>query len=137
MVTGEDEHMLRSVGINEVNVLGNCICSSAVYIQICGGFLTGRKYIDTTFLGIQAPASAGSYITVQKNGFILSKYAYDINSAVCTVAQWKIDDTVFTAVGDSRFCDLACKVMKTGSTASSQDHCQHIILLHIMTPHFL
>ena len=64
VVTGKDQKIFRILGIDEIDILRNGICSSSVYIQIYICFLTWRKYINTAVLGIKPPASAGCYITV-------------------------------------------------------------------------
>ena len=85
MVTGKNENIFRIKFVDKVDILGNCICSSAVYIQILISFLTRRKNVNTTVFGIKTPAAAGCNITVQLDGFILCKYTYNINATVGTV----------------------------------------------------
>ena len=70
----------------------------AVYVQIGVGFFTGRKNEDSAVLCIQSPAAACSYVAVQKNRLVLRQNADNINAAVCTVAERKINDAVFAAV---------------------------------------
>ena len=86
MVTGKNENVFRIKFINEINILGDCICSSAIYIQILICFLTWRKNVNTAVFSIKTPASAGCHITVQLDRFILCKYTYNINATVGTVA---------------------------------------------------
>ena len=54
MITGQDQNIFRSVGVNKIDVLGNRICSPPIYIQIGICFLTWRQYIDSTVFGIQS-----------------------------------------------------------------------------------
>ena len=85
MVTGKNENIFRIKFVDKVNVLGNCICSSTIYIQILISFLTWRKNVNTALFGIETPTAAGCYIAVQLDRFILCKYTYNINATVGTV----------------------------------------------------
>ena len=86
MVTGKNKNVFRIKFINEINILGDCICSSAIYIQILICFLTWRKNVNTAVFSIKTPATAGCHITVQLDRFILCKYTYNINATVGAVA---------------------------------------------------
>ena len=44
MITGQDQNIFRSVGVNKIDVLGNRICSPPIYIQI-----VDIKYIVSVF----------------------------------------------------------------------------------------
>lgn len=98
MITGQDQNIFRSVGVNKIDVLGNRIGSPPIYIQIGICFLTWRQYIDSTVFGIQPLASACRNVAVQQDRFILREHTDNINSTVGAVGEWKIDDTVFSAV---------------------------------------
>ena len=65
MVAGENKKVLWSVLIYKINILGNRVGCSAVYVKSGICFLTGRKYVYAAVLGIQSPTSAGCNIAVQ------------------------------------------------------------------------
>ena len=85
MISGKNQNIFRIKFIDEIDILGNRICGSTIYIQIFVSLFTGRKNIDTTVFGIQTPTSAGCNIAVQLNGFILCKHTYYINTTIGTV----------------------------------------------------
>ena len=98
MVTRKNQQIFRCIGINKVNVLRNSIRSSSVYVQVCICFFPWWQNIYAAVFGIQTPSSSCGCITVQQDGFVLSQYADYIDSTVCTVTQWKINDPIFSAV---------------------------------------
>ena len=67
VVTGKYQKIFRIILIYKINVLGNRVGCSAIYVESGVCFLTRRKYIYTAVLGIQSPTSAGCNITVQLN----------------------------------------------------------------------
>jgi len=85
MVAGKDEDIFRIKFIDKVDILGNCICSSAVYVQILICFLTWRKNVNAAVFGIKSPASAGCYIAVKLDRLILCKNTNNIYTTVGTV----------------------------------------------------
>ena len=98
VVTGKYQKVFRIILIYKINVLGNRVGCSAIYVESGVCFLTRRKYIYTAVLGIQSPASASCYITIQKNGFVLSQYSDNVHSAVSAVAEREINNAVFSAI---------------------------------------
>ena len=62
MVTGKNENIFRIKFVDKVDILGDRICGSTIYIQILISFLTRRKNVNTAVFGIKSPASAGCYI---------------------------------------------------------------------------
>ena len=65
MVAGEDQNIIRIILIDEVNILRNGICRSAVNVQIGICLFAGRQYIDTAVTSIKAPVLATCYIGIQ------------------------------------------------------------------------
>ena len=53
MVSGKDQNVFRIIGVHEVDVLGNCVRCSAVYVQVGVRFLTGRQDEDAAVAGIK------------------------------------------------------------------------------------
>ncbi len=65
MVAGEDQNIIRIILIDEVNILRNGICRSAVNVQIGICLFAGRQYIDTAVTSIKAPVLTTCYIGIQ------------------------------------------------------------------------
>ena len=122
MVTGENQQVVRVIGVDKVDVLGDRVSGSPVHIEAGVRLFTGRKHEYAAVPGIETPASARGDIAVQQNGFVLGQNTYDIDPAVGTVAERKINDTVFAAVGNGRFSDFVRKVVKTAPPASGKNH---------------
>ena len=98
MVSGKYKKIFWRIRIDEINVLGNGISSSTVNIQIGIRFLTWWKYKNTAIFCVKSPSAACSYVAVQQNGFVLCQNTDNIDSAVCTVTEGKINDTVLPTI---------------------------------------
>ena len=98
VVSREDQQIVWGVCIYKVNILGNSISSSSVYIKVCISFLTRWEHINATVLRIKSPSSSCCCIAVQKYGFVLCQNTYNVNSAVCAVTKWEINNAVFSAI---------------------------------------
>ena len=122
VVAGENQKVFRVVGVDEIDILRNCICCSTVNIEACVSLLTGCKNENTTVLGVKSPQTALRNIAVEQYGLILCQNTNYVNTAVCTVAEREIDDAVFATVGDSRLCYVVGKVEQAASPATGQDH---------------
>ena len=46
---------------------------------------------------------------IQAERLVLCQHTHRVNSRVNTIAQWKIDDTIFTTKSDCRLCNLFCQ----------------------------
>ena len=122
VVARKNQKVLRIVGVDEINVLGNSISCSAVYIEACISLFTGCKNENTAVLGVKSPQTALRNIAVKEHGFVLRQNTDYVNTAVCTVAEREIDDAVFATVSDSRLCYVVGKVEQAASPATGQDH---------------
>ena len=98
VVSREDQQIVWGVCIYKVNILGNSVSCSSVYIKVRISFLTWWKYINSTVLRIKSPSSSCCCIAVQKYGFVLCQNTYNVNSAVCAVTKWEINNAVFSAI---------------------------------------
>ena len=134
MVTGENQYILRIMGVDKIDVLRDRICRTAVDIKCRAIFFTRREHIDTAVAGIQSPALSGSRIRVQDDRLILRQHTDNIDVRIGTVAQRKIDDSIFTAEINCRLGVFLGQVQQTCPTTSGKDHCQHLVLFHIKPP---
>ena len=67
MVTGQNQKIIRIIGIDKINVLRDRIRRTSVYIQVGIRFLTRRQYENTAVLRIKTPATSRCCIAVQEN----------------------------------------------------------------------
>ena len=98
MISGKNQEILRRIRIDKVDILGDRIGSSSVYIKSCICFLTRRKYVNSTILCIESPSSSCSSIPVEENRFILSEDTDNVNTTICTVAERKVNNTIFSTI---------------------------------------
>ena len=98
MVAGEDKEILGIVAVDEIDVLGNSIRSSAENFQTGISFLTRSQDENAAVLCVKAPKAALCNITVQEYRFILCQNADNIDAAVGAVTEGEIDDAVFSTV---------------------------------------
>ena len=122
VVAGQDEHILRNCQVDEVQVLVDGICRTL--IPVCS-LLTGvgRQDEDTALTLIQIPGAAGSQIVVQFQGAVLGQHAHLIDSRVSTVAQRKIDNTIFAAKRHGRLGDFLRQSPQAAALAACKNHC--------------
>ena len=97
VIARQYQQIIRTVGVNEINILGNGICSSAIDIEAFIGFFAGRQHEHATVLGIKTPASARCDVAVKKHGLILRQDTNYVDPAVRTVTEREIHDAVLAA----------------------------------------
>ena len=122
MVSAEDQYIIRMVLLNKRHILIDGIGCSPVPLSAFP-FLIGRQYKNASVGYVQIPGGSASDIGIQFKRLILCKDTDCINTAVCAVAQGKIDDSVFTAVRNSRLGNIFCQNTKAASLSSGQKHC--------------
>ena len=97
VIARQYQQIIRTVGVNEINILGNGICSSAIDIEALVCFFAGRQHEHATVLGIKTPASARCDVAVKKHGLILRQDTNYVDPAVRTVTEREIHDAVLAA----------------------------------------
>ena len=60
---------------------------------------------------------------------------YGINSGIYAVRKWEIDDSIFSAKWNCRFCKLLGQRIKARSLTSGKKHCYHLFC-HNLSPCF-
>ena len=109
--------------IDEINILGDSICSSTENFKSGISFFTRSQDENAAVLGVKAPKASLCNVAVQKHGFVLSQNTYNIDAAVGTVTEGEIDDAVFSTVCNCRLRHFVGEIMQTTSPTTGQDHC--------------
>ena len=135
MVAGEYQDKFGIVLIHKIDVLGNRVRRTAVDVQIGAGLFPGRQDIDTGVVGVESPAARDGDVAVQKDGFVLRQNADHVDVGIGAVAKRKVNNTVFPAIGNSRFGQLVGQIVKSGAASARQNHGNHGMLLHVGTPY--
>ena len=135
VVTGENEHILRIVLIDEADILIDCVGSTLVPLSALQT-LVGGKYINATVVQVEIPRSTVADVTVQLQGAVLSQYAYGVDVRIGAVRQRKIDDSVFSTEGNGRLCHFLGQKAQTAALAAGQQHCDTFLLAHDVIPAF-
>ena len=108
MVTGKDQYVVWIILLHISQILINRIGSSCIPFTACT-LLIWRKDCNTTFIAVQIPRNTNPNMCIQAERLVLCQHTHRINSRVNTIAQWKIDDTIFTTKSDCRLCNLFCQ----------------------------
>ena len=108
MVTGKDQYIIRVILLHISQILIDRIGSSCVPFTACA-LLIRRKDCDTTFIAVKIPRNTDTDMCIQAERLVLCQHTHRVNSRVNTIAQWKIDDTIFTTKSDCRLCNLFCQ----------------------------
>ena len=132
MVTGENQNVFRIVGLHVCHILKNCVCCSGIPVAVTIFFI-GGKHGNTAHIPVQIPRNTDPDMGVQTQWLILGQYAHGINARVNTVAQRKIDNTIFSSKCYRRFGNLLGKYTQSASLTSGQQHCNHFFLNHAIT----
>ena len=136
MIAREDEHIVRILIIDKIDVLRDRIRRSAVFRKGRILFLARREHIHAAVIGIQSPALSGCRIRVEQHALILRQDADHIDAGVGAVAQGKIDDAVLPAEIHGRLGNLLRQLIQACSASACEDHCDHLVLLHVDHPSF-
>ena len=108
MVTGKDQYIIRVILLHISQILIDRIGSSCIPFAACA-LLIWRKDCDTAFIAVQIPRNTDTDMCIQAERLVLCQHTHRVNSRVNTIAQWKIDDTIFTTKSDCRLCNLFCQ----------------------------
>ena len=105
MVSGKDQHIVRVIQLHISEVLIDGIGRARVPFAVAA-LLIRRKHSYPADILVQIPRNTYSDMRVQPKRLILSKNAHRIHTRVNTVAQREINDAVFPAKRNGRFCHL-------------------------------
>ena len=66
-------------------------------------------YHSASHVPVQVPGDADPDMGIQSQRLILCKHADRIYSGIDTIAEWEVNDAVFSAKRYCRFCNLCCQ----------------------------
>ena len=129
VVTGQDQHVIGIILLDEGHVLVDGVGGAAIPVAGLAGLVGGQD--EHAAVGkVQIPRSAGADVAVQLQGHKLGQHAHGINTAVGAVGQREVDDAVLAAIGNGRLGNLLGQNAQTGTLAASQQHGDTSLLLH-------
>ena len=80
LIARKDDHILGIIAFNKGYILINCIgCKFLVPVR-AGGFLIGRKHMNSAVKAVQIPGLSISDIFIQYQRLILGQDTYCVNS---------------------------------------------------------
>ena len=133
VVTGQDQHVIGIILLDEGHVLVDGVGGAAVPVAALDGLVGGQN--EHAAVGqVQIPRSAGADVAVQLQGHILGQHAHGINTAVGAVGQREVDDAVLAAIGNGRLGNLLGQDAQTAALAASQQHGNALLLPHCEHP---
>ena len=124
MVAGEDQHIARSVGVEDVNILeygiGGTLIPTGIHALLC------REEFDkfAEFAAQKSPTELD--VTDEAVGLVLGEDADAANPGIETVGQAKINDAELAAKGYGRFGPPVGERPQAAAPLSSQYQCQSI-----------
>ena len=124
LISGKDDDILGIVSLDKGNVLIDCVGRDLVPVG-AAGFLVRRQHMYAAVETVKVPGLAVSDVLIQHKGLILGQDADCIDSGVDTVGKGEIDDAVFPAKRNCRFCKLLCQSIQTGALSAGKKHCNH------------
>ena len=128
MVTGQNQHVVRIITVDEIQILIDRI--GGTLIPVCAvASLIRRQNAYTAGHAVQIPGLTVADILIQNKRLILGQNTHGINTGIHAVGHRKIDDTVFAAKLDCRLCRFLRQRVQTGSLAAGQEHSHALFLL--------
>ena len=79
LIARKDDHILGIIAFNKGYILINCIGCTLVPV-LAGGFLIGRKHMNSAVKAVQIPGLSISDIFIQYQRLILGQDTYCVNS---------------------------------------------------------
>ena len=122
MVTGEDEHMIGIIHLDEVHVLIDGVGRAGEPGALFPGALIRREDVNAAVLGIEIPRLAAADIAVQTQRLILREHTHGVNAGVGAVGEREIDDAVLAAEGHVGLCHLGRECVEAGALSARQQH---------------
>ena len=131
VVAGEDQHVVRVVAVDEVEVLVDGVGRALVPVRAGLGLIGGQHH-DAALPAVQVPGLSVADILVQLKGLILGQNAHGVDAGVDAVGQRKVDDAVLPAEADGRFRGLFSQRVEPAALTARQKHGDtFLFLIHI------
>ena len=79
MVTGENQNVVRIIGLHICHILKNCVCCSGIPVAVTIFFI-GGKHGNTAHIPVQIPRNTDSDMGIQTQRLILGQNTHGINA---------------------------------------------------------
>ena len=130
VVAGKDQHVFRTIAVDEGDVLADGVCGALVPL----GFLASgirRQDLHAAMGAVQAPGLAVADVLVELQRLILGEDAHGVDAGIDAVGQRKVYDPVFSAEGYSRLGRVLRQYLQSTALPAGQEHCDTVFLLKI------
>ena len=129
MVAGEHQHVLRVPLSDERNVLIDGVGRALVPFAGLAG-LVRRQNVNAAVGKVKIPRRAGADVGVQLQRAVLRQHAHHVDARIGAVGERKIDDAVFSAIGNCRLGDILGQDAQTAALAAREQHGNALLLPH-------
>ena len=79
MVTGENQNVVRIIGLHVCHILKNYVCCSGIPVAVTI-FFVGGKHGNTAHIPVQIPRNTDSDMGIQTQRLILGQNTHGINA---------------------------------------------------------
>ena len=131
VVAGENHHIVGVEAIHKIDVLVNGVGGTLVPAGFLVVTLVGGQNLRAGMGLVQVPGLTVSDILIQLQRLILGQNTHSVDAGVDTVAQRKIDDTVFAAEGNGRLGGFLRQDLKPAALAAGKQHRNYALFLKI------
>jgi len=125
MVAGQDQHIIRIVLVDEVDVLIDGVgrpLEPGAHVPLLH---IGGQHMQSAVGAVQVPGLSVAQVGVELQRLILGQHAHRVDTGVDTVGQGKVDDAVLPAEGYRGFCHMAGEGVQPGPLPACQQHGNH------------
>ena len=131
VVAGENDHVVGVEAVHEVDVLINGVGGAFVPAGFLVVTLIGGQNLRAGMGLVQVPGLSVSDILIQLQRLILGQNTHSVDAGVDTVAQRKIDDTVFAAEGNGRLGGFLRQNLEPTALSAGKQHRNYALFLKI------
>ncbi len=133
VVAGKDDHVLRLLAADGIDVLVHSVCGA--HVPVGAGALHGWQQLEelAQFLGHDA-GPAFAHVPVERECLVLGEDVDLAQAGVDAVGEGDVDDAVMTAKGDGRFGAIASEWKEALPGPARQQYSESISHVHVTCP---
>ena len=121
MVAAENEHIIGIELLDESQVLVDGVGGAGIPLAALALDI-GRQNINAAMGQVQVPGRAAADVGIELEGLVLGQHTHHVHAAVGAVAQRKVDDPVFAAIGDGGLGHICREDAQTAALPSGEQH---------------
>ena len=129
MVAGKHEDVFRIPLGDERDILIDGVCRTLVPFAGLAGLIR-RQNVNAAVGQVKIPRRTGTDIGVQFQRAVLRQHADDVDARIGAVGKRKINDAIFSAVGNCRLGDILGQDAQTAALSASKQHGNALLLPH-------